>query len=641
MIAHDREDLSGQQIGNYELVSHIADHQVSDLFLARDVKLERLVYLELLRTSLEEESELAAAFERRMETVSQIKHENIGVVSDVDVTEDGHPYAVIEYFPAVTLAEKLDDLADAGDMLSTIDSLELTKEMALGLSAAHSAELVHHDLRPSNIFLTEDGTPVFVDFGVPVTLPAQQAVLGVADAEMLDYAAPEEMEGKALTRRSNIYSLGVVLYELLAGHRPKLPELPFDIFPQANMPKEEPLEDARPGLAGETYRLVRNCLWRQEWSRYETADEMLTAIETAIFAEQELPNAAAWAPSRSRSLVFLVPIAIIALAALGFLAVRSLRGGSDVADSGAGLPTMTVEAVAGEGDPDDPAAGGLVGVETPDPVMTSTLPPSPTVELPTEAPFDFTISVLAPVPNREFTRQETINFDWFWPTLPEPGEQFSLYLIDGNTEYLIDSLTEPNNGSAYRVRVDGEQLPTDNEELQWQVRLESIASGEINVASDLIPIIVRALLPTATATLSPTATATPSPTPTESVCIVSPPSGWSIYLVRQGDALARLAQNANLPIATVMRVNCLENDLLSVGQQLWLPGPPATATPALIATTAPQPTSPPSGGNNGGGSNPPPPTAVPTTVPATDTALPQRSRLLQRVRRHGCPTEEP
>jgi len=284
MVARDKEDLSGQQIGNYEIEAHIAARNASDLFLARDVKLERPVFLEVLRVTAEEDEDLAARFRSRMETVSQLKDPRIAVVSDLDITDDGFPYAVIDYFPGTTLADRLAAMRRDGQALPVIEALELTREIAQGLGAAHAAGLIHHDLRPENIMLREDGMPVLIDLGVPIVLePAAPAANGVA-GEMLDYAAPEDLEGKALTRRSNIYSLGVILYELLAGHRPNLPNLPFDIFPQANMPKEEPLEEARPGLAGETYRLVRNCLWRQEWSRFETADEMVTAIETAIFA---------------------------------------------------------------------------------------------------------------------------------------------------------------------------------------------------------------------------------------------------------------------------------------------------------------------------------------------------------------------
>ena len=175
--------------------------------------------------------------------------------------------------------------------------------------------------------LREDGTPILIDVGVPIVAGSASPVLNGPEKELLDYASPEELEGKPLTRRSNIYSLGVILYELLAGHQPHLPTLPFDIFPQANMPKEEPLEEARPGLAGETYRLVRNCLWRQEWSRFETTDEMITAIETAIFAEQELPKAAAWTPQRGNSMRFIIPIALVLVGILAFFLLRGIFGG--------------------------------------------------------------------------------------------------------------------------------------------------------------------------------------------------------------------------------------------------------------------------------------------------------------------------
>ena len=292
MVARDKEDLSGQQIGNYEIESHIVAREISDLFLARDIKLERPVFLEVLRVSEQEDEALAESFRARMETVSQLKGPHIAVVSDFDVTEDGYPYAVIDYFPGETLAENLAELRRDQNIPPVIESLELTKQMAQALGQAHAAGLIHHDLRPENIMLREDGTPILIDLGVPLVSGTPPPGVTGTENEHLDYIAPEAAEGKPLTRRSNIYSLGVILYELLAGHQPHLPNLPFDIFPQANMPKEEPLEEARPGLAGETYRLVRNCLWRQEWSRFETADEMITAIETAIFAEQELPKAA-------------------------------------------------------------------------------------------------------------------------------------------------------------------------------------------------------------------------------------------------------------------------------------------------------------------------------------------------------------
>lgn len=610
MVARDKEDLSGQQIGNYEIESHIAARKASDLFLARDVKLERLVFLEVLRVTEEEDEDLAERFRGRMETVSQLKDPHIAVVSDLDVTDDGFPYAVIDYFPGETLADKLAELRREQRTLPVIEALELTKQIAQGLGAAHAAGLIHHDLRPENVMLRQDGAPILIDLGVPIVPgPIAPGINGV-DIEVLDYAAPEETEGKPLTRRSNIYSLGVILYELLAGHQPKLPTLPFDIFPQANMPKEEPLEEARPGLAGETYRLVRNCLWRQEWSRFETTDEMITAIETAIFAEQELPKAAAWTPQRGRSMAFIIPIALVLVGLLAFFLLRGVLGGGN--------------AEADEPTPDGTPPGTFVaGADTAEPGETPTA--SPTLELPTESSVDFSISVLSPAANREFSAEDTINFDWFWPTLPEPGEHFAVYLIDGEREHFLGALTEPNNGAAYRLSVPVEDIPVTGDDLAWQVRLESVDGSDVFVAGDPIPIVIRpaepttTLTPTGTAT-APTATNTTSPSATP--CVIDPPPGWVLYSVRLGDALSDLAQRANVPVETLLEVNCLPNDLLSVGQQIWVPpaAVPRTPTPPPAPTSAPPPPRPTA--TTGGVTQEPPPASPtpdqPTTEPPTE-----------------------
>ena len=610
MVARDKENLSGQQIGNYEIESHIAARKASDLFLARDVKLERLVFLEVLRTTTDEDENLATRFRRRMETVSQLKDPSIAVVSDFDTTDDGFPYAVIDYFPGTTLADKLADLRHSQQTLPVIEALELAKQIAHALGVAHTAGLIHHDLRPENIMLREDGAPVLIDLGLPVVLdPAAPGVNGSA-SEMLDYASPEELEGKQLTRRSNIYSLGVILYELLSGHRPKLPVLPFDIFPQANMPKEEPLEEARPGLAGETYRLVRNCLWRQEWSRFETADELITAIETSIFAEQELPKATGWgAPKRNRSLVYLIPVALLVLGLLGFLVLRGLRGGRAEAAE---------ETPAAETTPSD-----VAGIDPTEPGQTASPTDTATLELPTESVGEASITVLSPVPGREFTLQDTINFAWYWPTLPEPGQHFAVYLIDGDSEHQLGALTEPNNGPSYSLPLTGEELPATGEELAWQVRLESVNGGEVQVASDPVPIIIRTAAPTAATTPEP---GTPTVTPTNAeACVVSPPPGWVSYNVREGDALSDIAERANLEVETLIEVNCLTSILLSVGQPLWVPlaAVPRTPTPPAVPPTNPPPPT-------AGGSTPEPPPPSPTPGQQQPTETPD-----------SPPTEEP
>jgi serine/threonine protein kinase len=599
MVARDKEDLSGQQIGNYEIVSHIAARKASDLFLARDVKLERLVFLEVLRVTSGEDRDLADRFRRRMETVSHLKDPHIAVVSDLDVTDDGFPYAVIDYFPGETLAEKLEDLRRDDQTLPVIESLELTKQIAQGLGLAHAAGLVHHDLRPENIMLREDGTPVLIDLGVPFVVGPKAPGVNGPDNEMLDYAATEELEGKPITRRSNIYSLGVILYELLAGHRPYLPNLPFDIFPQANMPKEEPLDEARPGLAGETYRLVRNCLWRQEWSRFETAEEMIAAIETAIFAEQELPKASVWTPRRSRSMAYMIPIALVLVGILAFFLLRNVFGSGGAEPTPGGTPEGTF----------------VAGAETPGPVASATAPTTP--EIPTDAASLSSIAWLQPAPNREFGPEDTINFDWFWPTVAPPGEHFAVYLIDGDQEYQLGTLLEPNNGSTYRLQIPVGELPVVGEDLAWQVRLESISGGDVRATSEHVPIAILSPEPTATATGTPPPTDTASPTP--EACVPDPPFGWVTYSVRQGDSASAIAERGNITVEFLLQVNCLSDDLLSIGQLLYVP---LSAVPRTPTPTPPPPTPIPLPSPTIQGITPAPPPPPSTSAPPTVTTQP-------------------
>ncbi len=209
--------------------------------------------------------------------------------------------------------------------------------------------------------------------------------------------------------------------------------------------------------------------------------------------------------------------------------------------------------------------------------------------------------------------------------MPEAGYHFAVFLIDGETEYLLGSLTEPNRGAVYQLNVAGEDIPVTGDDLQWQVRLQSLDGSDVLVSSDPVPLIIHAGEPTATvpgatATVAPTDTVGASPT----ACTPDPPPGWVLYTIRPGDALAGLADRGNVPVETVMQVNCLPNDLLSVGQQIYLPAGAIPRTPTPAATFTSPPPARPTVGNT---PELPQPTATnrppgPTDEPPTPTEPP-------------------
>lgn len=599
MVTRNQVDLTEQNIGSYRVEKLLISRKVSNLYLASDVKLDQRVLLEVLTRTAEEEPDLAARFERRMDSVSQLKHPNIAAVSEVGVTEDGYPYAVMEYIPGATLEDQLAEWQRSNSGLAVTEALTWIRQLADALSVAHPAGLIHHDLRPKNILLREDKTPVLVDLGVPIAMEPRDGVLSNSHPDTLDYASPEELEGKAISRRSNIYSLGIILYELLTGHRPKLPTSSWDIFERATMPKEVPLEEAREGLSGETYRLVRNCLWRQEWSRFETADELVTAIDTAILAEQVAPKAAIWSGSQRNWRYIAAPLVAVLLVVLGIIAFAALANSNGSA--------TTPEATAALTDP----AAGMAESATTEPTATATRE-----ALPTSAA-EIKVDLFEPVADATFTQRDRIRFAWLWLLVLAENEQFGLYLApetaDASPEILLGTVREPNTANLYLLPQAVNELEVEPGAYTWQVRLEDRVSGEVLAESD--PRRLTILADTPTPTLTPTTMPSPTPTvtftPTAEACVPERPPGWLVHTVRPGDAISTFAQRANVPVATILQVNCLPpGAVLSVGQTLFIPPPLATRTP----TPGPIPPTAPSGGQPGPG---PQPTAVPTVVVPT------------------------
>ncbi len=283
-------DFTGQTITQYEIKDLLKERISSSLYQAEDRKSHKKVFLEILHATADEDEDLAGSFQRRMTTVAQLAHPHIAPVLYTGQTDEKRPYAIIQHSDGQFMDAQVTHWQETGVWPSPIAILQLIKTLAETLAVAHPAGLIHHDLRPANILIRPDGSPLLIDLGVPITpLPAK---INIEPGQIiyLDYTSPEQRKGQPLTGPSNVYSLGIMLYQALSGTLPPIPISKWSIFEEHMLPMETPLEEVKQGLSQETYTLVKTCLWRQEWNRYETMQTMLEKIEAALAAEQANPS---------------------------------------------------------------------------------------------------------------------------------------------------------------------------------------------------------------------------------------------------------------------------------------------------------------------------------------------------------------
>lgn len=179
--------------------------------------------------------------------------------------------------PPTSLTDKLSQQPPES-LLPSVEALSLTQQIIEALLALPTLPIAL-PLRPECIFLSSEGT-------VSINFPDSLAAYPTSRLDMLDYAPPEYRTGKQLTEQSLVYSVGIILYELLAGHRPQLSSSDWNIFDrQVALPPEIPLEDVRPDLKPATYQLVHTCLRREVWGRYESLAQLKEAVEAAKTAE--------------------------------------------------------------------------------------------------------------------------------------------------------------------------------------------------------------------------------------------------------------------------------------------------------------------------------------------------------------------
>ncbi len=320
---------TGTKLGPYEVLAPLGAGGMGEVYRARDERLEREVAIKVLPASFTSDPDRLSRFQQEARAASQLNHPNIVIVHDFG-EHGGSPYVVQELLEGETLKERLQAVP-----LSARKALEYALAIAQGLAAAHDKGIVHRDLKPENIFITSDGRVKILDFGLAKLVPQKAEVDGISAAltaalktqpgiamGTVGYMSPEQVRAKPVDARSDIFSFGVILYEMISGRRAFHRDSAADTM--AAILKEDPPELAGPGktVAPALERVVNHCLEKSPELRFQSAKDLAFALSALPGSETTGALAAAAQPPRRYGLAWAGTSALTAAAlVVGLLAL--------------------------------------------------------------------------------------------------------------------------------------------------------------------------------------------------------------------------------------------------------------------------------------------------------------------------------
>jgi serine/threonine protein kinase len=284
LVREENAALIGQQLGHYKIEREIGRGGMGVVYLAQDVSLDRPVALKLLPKHLTSDSSRLRRFEREARTVSALNHHNILTIYEI-AHLDGLNYIATEFIDGVTLRERI-----RSKELKLSEALDIAEQIASALVAAHEAGIVHRDIKPENVMLRRDGYVKVLDFGLAKLTEQEAGEVGTTSATIagtntdtevmgtVGYMSPEQARGESVDQRTDIFSLGVVIYEMVTG------QMPFEARPAGTLvptSREEPPPLAHYLLEApaELQQIVNKALHANKEERYQTAAEFLTDLK--------------------------------------------------------------------------------------------------------------------------------------------------------------------------------------------------------------------------------------------------------------------------------------------------------------------------------------------------------------------------
>lgn len=265
----------GERFAHYRVLECLGEGGMGEVFKAVDTRLNRVVALKLVRPGLASSPDALDRLRQEARAVSALSHPNIAVLYELEEAS-GRTALVFEYLGGGTLRDRLRRYRDAGQAMPADEALGYATALAAALAQAHRQRIIHRDVKPANILLGEDGTPKLTDFGLARFGVDAEITRTLGISGTLAYMSPEQASGRPLDRRTDLYSFGVVLFEMLAGEPPFRGDNQAAVLNGILHGSAPPIRrpDVPPALAA----VVAKCLEKDPGSRYASAEELLTDL---------------------------------------------------------------------------------------------------------------------------------------------------------------------------------------------------------------------------------------------------------------------------------------------------------------------------------------------------------------------------
>lgn len=419
-------DLVGKNLGNYKIIGKLGQGGMATVYKAHELSLNRMVALKVLSPQLSEDKAYIKRFLREAQAAAQLNHPNIVQIYVIG-EEQGVHYFAMEYIKGKSLA----DIRQEEGVLKPEDAVPIIRQVAEALAEAHKAGLVHRDIKPSNIMIDAAGRPKVTDFGIAYVSYANTKL--TRDGSIIgtpEYLSPEQCEGKTVDQRSDIYSLGVTLYELLSGKTPYEADTPVSMLMKIVKGEFPPLREVNPNVPESLQAIVDKMMLKDVKQRYQRMEEVIkdllklepgkrvpaTAVVEEVAVRQEI---AAGSKGNKRAAIIVAAIIVILMggafaAKMLYFDKKAARDKEEKAAVSGEISPATAESQTTKSQPKDSQSQETEGTESQGEAVAGQ-------EMPGQESGESQSTTIASLPGEEKTAEQSSTTEGPETTSFEPG----------------------------------------------------------------------------------------------------------------------------------------------------------------------------------------------------------------------------